>query len=54
MEAQWGTDEAAFAALAPHGTVHVALGSGHNVYLDALPTAVAVVRRVITAVSTGR
>ena len=25
VEAQWGTDEAAFAALAPHGTVHVAL-----------------------------
>ena len=24
VEAQWGTDEAAFAALAPHGTVHVA------------------------------
>ena len=53
VEAQWGTDEAAFAALAPQGTVQVAQGSGHNVYLDAQPTAVAAIRRVITAVSTG-
>ena len=53
VETQWGTDEAAFAALAPHGTVQVAVGSGHDVYLDALPTAVAAILRVTSAVSTG-
>ncbi len=54
IEARWATDEAAFAALAPHGTVHIARGSGHDVYLDAQPTAVAAVQRVVVAVSTGR
>ena len=35
VEAQWGADEAAFAALAPKGTVRVVEGSGHNVHQDA-------------------
>jgi murein DD-endopeptidase MepM/ murein hydrolase activator NlpD/pimeloyl-ACP methyl ester carboxylesterase len=54
VETQWGTDQAAFAALAPHGRVQVAHGSGHNVYLDALPTALAAILRVTSAVATGR
>jgi pimeloyl-ACP methyl ester carboxylesterase len=32
VEAQWGADEAAFATLAPQGTVRVVPGAGHNVY----------------------
>ena len=50
VENQWGTDEAAFAALAPKGTVHVVEGSGHNVYLDAPGASVAAVQRVLQAV----
>jgi pimeloyl-ACP methyl ester carboxylesterase len=50
VEAQWGADEAAFAALAPHGTVRVVAGAGHNVHLDDQPTCVAAIRRVLDAV----
>jgi len=50
VEDQWGTDEAAFASLAPNGTVHVVEGSGHNVYQDALEESVDAVRRVLQAV----
>jgi len=53
VESQWKTEEAEFAALAPHGTIHVAQGSGHNVHLDAQTTAVAAIRRVTTAVTMG-
>ena len=49
MEAQWGADEAAFATLAPQGTVRVVEGSGHNVYLDAEAASVAAVQRVLGA-----
>ena len=52
VEARWASDEADFADLSPYGVVHVAQGSGHDVYLDAQPTAVAAVRRVIGAVAT--
>ena len=50
MEALWGADQAAFATLAPHGTVTVVHGSGHNVYQDAQAASVAAVRRVLGAV----
>ena len=52
MEAQWGADQDAFAALAPQGTVQVVQGSGHNVYQDAQAVSVAAVRRVLDAVVT--
>jgi pimeloyl-ACP methyl ester carboxylesterase len=51
VEAQWGADEAAFAALAPQGTVRVVQGSGHNVHLDDQAASVAAVRRVLGAVA---
>ena len=51
VEAQWGTDEASFATLAPHGTVQVVEGSGHNVHLDAPDAAVAAIRRVVETVT---
>jgi len=51
VEAQWGADEAAFAALAPHGTVHVVPDAGHNIHLDDQAVAVAAVRRVLSAVA---
>ena len=51
VEHQWGADEAAFAALRPHGTVSVVGGSGHNIHLDAPAVAVAAVQRVIGAVA---
>jgi pimeloyl-ACP methyl ester carboxylesterase len=54
VEARWGADQAAFAALAPHGTATVVPGSGHNVYQDAPSASVAAVRRVIAAVKSGR
>ncbi len=50
VEALWGADQAAFATLAPHGTVTVVHGSGHNVYQDAQAASVAAVRRVLGAV----
>jgi pimeloyl-ACP methyl ester carboxylesterase len=50
VETQWGADEAAFAALAPHGTVRVVPGVGHNIHLDDQAVAVAAVRRVLSAV----
>ncbi len=53
VEAQWGADEAAFAALAPRGTVRVVEGSGHNVYQDDKAASVDAVRRVLGAVDTG-
>ena len=52
MEAQWGADQAAFAGLAPQGTIRVVQDSGHNVYLDAETASVAAVRRVLGAVVT--
>ncbi len=52
VEAQWGTEETAFAALAPRGTVRVVKGSGHNVYQDAESASVAAVRRVLRAAAT--
>jgi pimeloyl-ACP methyl ester carboxylesterase len=52
VEAQWGADEAAFAALAPRGTVRVVQGSGHNVHLDDQAASVSAVRRVLGAVAT--
>jgi pimeloyl-ACP methyl ester carboxylesterase len=51
VEAQWGTDEAAFATLAPHGTVQVVKDSGHNVHLDAPDAAAAAIRRVVETVT---
>jgi pimeloyl-ACP methyl ester carboxylesterase len=53
VEAQWGTDEAAFAALSPHGRTHVVQGAGHDVYLDAQAAAIAAIRRVSAAVGSG-
>lgn len=53
VEAQWGADEAAFATLAPHGTVQAVMGSGHNVHLDAPEAADAAIRRVVEAVTSG-
>ncbi|MGZ5404599.1 MAG: alpha/beta fold hydrolase [Nocardioides sp.] len=50
VEAQWGADQAAFAALAPRGTVRVVQSSGHNVYQDAQDVSVAAVRQVLDAV----
>ncbi len=50
VEARWGADQAAFAALAPHGTATVVSGSGHNVYQDVPAVSVATVRRVLSAV----
>ncbi len=50
VEAQWGADEAAFAALAPHGVVRVVRGSGHNIHLDDQAASVAAVHRVLRAV----
>ncbi len=52
VEAQWGADEAAFAALAPQGTIRVVQGSGHNVHIDAEAVAIAAVRRVLGEVVT--
>ncbi|MGA9747983.1 MAG: alpha/beta hydrolase [Nocardioides sp.] len=52
VEAQWGADEAAFAQLAPQGTVRVVESSGHNVHLDAEAVSLAAVRRVLAAVGT--
>ncbi len=52
VEAQWGADQAAFAGLAPQGTIRVVQDSGHNVYLDAETASVAAVRRVLGAVVT--
>jgi pimeloyl-ACP methyl ester carboxylesterase len=52
VEAHWGADQAAFAALAPRGTVRVVQGSGHNVYQDAQAVSAAAVRRVLDAVVT--
>ena len=52
VEAQWGADQAAFAAIAPQGAVRVAHGSGHNVYQEAPDVSVAAVRRVLAAVDT--
>ena len=52
VEAQWGADEAAFASLAPHGTVQVVKGSGHNVHLDGPDAAAAAIRRIVAAVAT--
>ena len=49
MEAQWGADQDAFAALAPRGSVQVVQGSGHNVYQDAPAVSVAAVRRVLAS-----
>ena len=54
MEAQWGADQAAFAELAPQGTVRVVQGSGHNVYQDALDVSVAAIRRVLNTVNPDR
>jgi pimeloyl-ACP methyl ester carboxylesterase len=50
VETQWGADEAAFAALAPRGTVLVVEGSGHNVYQDDEAASVDAVQRVLGAV----
>ena len=50
VETQWGADEAAFAALAPHGTVRVVPGAGHNIHLDDQAVTAAAVRRVLSAV----
>ena len=50
VEELWGADQAAFAALAPHGATTVVQGSGHNVYQDAQGVSVAAVRRVLGAV----
>lgn len=49
VEERWGADEAAFAALAPRGTVRVVEGAGHNLHLDAQEAAAAAVRRVLRA-----
>lgn len=49
VEAQWGAGQAAFASLAPHGTVRVVPGSGHNIHQDSQADAVAAVRRVLDA-----
>jgi pimeloyl-ACP methyl ester carboxylesterase len=51
VEAQWGVGEAALAALAPRGAVHVVQGSGHNVHLDDQAASVAAVHRVLRAVT---
>ncbi len=48
VEARWGAAEEAFAALAPHGTVSMAPGSGHYVYADAQSLSIAAVRRVLS------
>ena len=50
VEAQWGADQAAFAGLAPQGTIRVVQGSGHDVYEDAQAVSAAAVRRVLNAV----
>jgi pimeloyl-ACP methyl ester carboxylesterase len=52
VEAQWSAAEAAFAALAPNGTVRVVKGSGHNIHLDDQAASVAAVERVLDAVAT--
>ena len=52
VEAQWGADEAAFAALARRGTVRVVEGSGHNIHQDAPALSVDAIRRVLEAVDT--
>jgi pimeloyl-ACP methyl ester carboxylesterase len=46
-EARWGTEQAAFAALAPHGRITVVPDSGHDIYRDAQAISVAAVRRVL-------
>ncbi len=51
VEAQWGADEAAFAALAPQGTARVVEGAGHNIHLDDQPACVAAIARVLNAVA---
>ena len=50
VEAQWGADQLAFAALAPNGTVRVVADSGHNVHQDARADSVAAIRRVLSEV----
>lgn len=47
VEARWVAAEEAFAALAPHGTVSMAPGSGHYIYVDAPSLSIAAVRRVL-------
>jgi pimeloyl-ACP methyl ester carboxylesterase len=48
VEAQWGSEEAAFAALTPHGgAVRVVRGSGHNIHVDDPGAAIAAIRRVL-------
>lgn len=49
VEARWGADQAAFAELAPRGSVRVVQGAGHNVYQDAEAESVAAVERVLEA-----
>ncbi len=49
VEEKWGADQAAFANLAPSGTVRVVPGAGHNVHHDAQAVSVAAVRRVLGA-----
>ena len=51
VEAQWGADQAAFAALAPHGSARVVQGSGHNIHLDAQAVSVAAVQQVLSDVA---
>ena len=51
VEARWGAEQAAFAALAPRGAVQIVRGSGHNVYQDAPAVSVAAVRRVLDDVT---
>ncbi|MFD1507000.1 alpha/beta fold hydrolase [Georgenia yuyongxinii] len=54
VETQWGTEQAAFARLAPTGTARIVQGSGHNVYQDAEGESLAAVQRVLDAVVTKR
>ena len=54
VEAQWGADQAAFATLAPHGSVQMVEGAGHEVYTDAQAVSVAAVRQVLDAVVMAR
>jgi hypothetical protein len=47
VEAEWVAAEAAYAALAPHGQVSMAAGSGHNIYRDAPAVSVQTVQQVL-------
>ncbi len=49
VEAQWGAEQDAYAALTPDGTVRIVPGSGHNIHQDAPALTIEAIQRILDA-----